>query len=368
MQIPKTTFFFAIIFLLCVFFTKADMARAFGIQFFPNISHDASGTVTGSGDTPSLTWNSRRHCLGTFPTCTTYVAGTATSSSTILNYMNAAFHLEKGYANYAATTPDGTYWVGFYSGQNYTGDAYYFVAMRSSAIWQGQPASPAFTVSSPASGATVTSNSTNITGSYYSLNAGSYGYGYLHIWFQNSNSQVHSQTYSVAITSASGSFSTPLSAFGITENGTWNLYAQQELDANTYQSLTPSPAYTLNFNVAGNSIPYTFTDWNTWYPENAAGGYIVPSDFAESIEGFFEPIFTNAYEFANQTLRYFNADTSYAKGNQIGLMFPTTQAYINKINIFFGGFPLIQFFEFAIVVMLGVFIVRTIFKFIPFFG
>ncbi|MDX9816801.1 MAG: hypothetical protein RBT06_07665 [Smithellaceae bacterium] len=230
------------------------------------------------------------------------------------------------------------------------------------------PTSPTLFIDTPASGTTITDNSTTLSGSYAALHIGTLGYGYLHIRFKNPNNGIYSYPYTIPLSNYEGTFSTPLSNFGITENGEWDLIADQELDANTFVELTPDPAYTLNFDIGGNSIPYTFTNWNTWYPENAAGGYTVPSDFADSIEGFFEPIFTNAYEFANQTLRYFNADTSYAKGNQVGIMFPTTQAYINKINIFFGGFPLIQFFEFAIVVMLGVFIVRTIFKFIPFFG
>ena len=230
------------------------------------------------------------------------------------------------------------------------------------------PTSPTLTVSAPNNGATITANTTTVSGSYAALNAGDYGYGYLKIWLQNPNNNISSHVYTIPLSSGIGTFSTPLSTFGITENGTWNLKAQQELDANTFQDLTPSPTYALNVNIAGNSAPYNFTDWNTWYTQNAAGGYSAPSDFANSIEGFFQPIFTNVYEFANQTLAYFNATTAYDKGNQIGLVFPTTQAYLNKINIFFGGFPLVPFFEFLIVVMLGIFIVRTIFKFIPFFG
>jgi len=230
------------------------------------------------------------------------------------------------------------------------------------------PTTPTLTISAPASGSTITSNSTIFSGNYYALSQGTYGWGYLHIWLYNPNTQEHSQTKTFQITGQSGSFSFPISEFGITENGNWQLKANQEWDANTFVDLTPEPAITFNFDVAGNSIPYTFVDWDTWYPENAAGGYTAPSDFADSIEGFFEPIFTNAYQFANRTLAYFNADTSYDKGHEIGLVFPTTQAYLNKINVFFGGFPLIQFFEFLIIVMLGIFIIRTIFKFIPFFG
>ncbi len=231
------------------------------------------------------------------------------------------------------------------------------------------PTSPTLIVGSPASNTTITSGSTTLSGSYAALHVGTFGYGYLHIKFKNPNNGFYSYVYTIPLSTYEGTFSTPLSNFGITENGEWDLVAEQELDANTFAEVAINPdGYKLNFNINGNSTPYTFTNWNTWYTSNAAGGYSVPSDWATSLTGFIQPIFTNAYEFANQTLTYFDADTAYAKGNQIGIIFPTTQAYINKINIFFGGFPLIQFFEFAVVVMLGVFIVRTIFKFIPFFG
>jgi len=231
-----------------------------------------------------------------------------------------------------------------------------------------EPTTPTLTLSSPANGSSITSSYTAFSGNYYALSQGFYGYGYLHIWLYNPNSQEHSQTKTIPITGPSGTFSFEIAEFGITENGNWQVKANQEWDANTFVDLTPEPTITFIFNIPGNSAPYNFIDWNTWYTENAAGGYTVPSDFADSIEGFFEPIFTNAYQFANRTLTYFNADTSYDKGHDIGLVFPTTQAYLNKINIFFGGFPLIQFFEFLIIVMLGIFIIRTIFKFIPFFG
>ena len=230
------------------------------------------------------------------------------------------------------------------------------------------PTTPTLTISGPASGTTITSNSTTLSGNYYALSLGIYGYGYLHITLQNAANGLYSTQYSITLSGRTGSFSIPLSTFGITENGTWNLKAEQELDANTYVDLTSTPPYNLVFNVSGNSTPYVFSNFNTWYSSNAAGGYTAPSDWATSLTSFIQTIFVNAGEFVNNTLKYFNSTDFYDKGNQLGLVFPTTQAYLNKINIFFGGFPLIQFFEMLTFVMLGIFIVRTIFKFIPFFG
>ena len=232
--------------------------------------------------------------------------------------------------------------------------------------WNAPPTAPTLTITAPNNNSTVTDNAMTLNGSWFLIDH--LAYGYLRLWFQNPNNGIYSDTYTITLTANNGTFQIPFSAFNIKENGNWVLHANAEHDANLFMDFTPDPAYTLTFNVSGNTIPYAFTNWNTWYTTNAAGGYSAPSDFANSIEGFFQPIFTNAYEFANNTLAYFNASTAYDKGDQIGLVFPTTQAYLNKINVFFGGFPLIQFFEFLIIVMLGIFIIRTIFKFIPFFG
>jgi hypothetical protein len=221
-------------------------------------------------------------------------------------------------------------------------------------------------ITHPSINATITSDSDNLTGNWWNINPNAWGF--VHFSFINETSQENSQEYSLPITDNNGTFSIPLSSFGITENGTWDLKVQAENSATLFMDLSPSPTYTLVFNIAGNTTPYNFTDWNTWYTQNAAGGYSTPSDFANSIVGFIQPIFKNAGEFANAGMAYFNSTNFYGKGNQLGLVFPTTQAYLNKINVFFGGFPLVPFFEMATFVMLGIFIVRTIFKFIPFFG
>jgi hypothetical protein len=234
------------------------------------------------------------------------------------------------------------------------------------------PPAPNIALSAPTNNATITANTTNLTGTYSGFYQDDFGaYQPIKIWLQNPNNGLQSTTYTIALTSGSGNFSTPLSTFGITENGEWDLYATQTIfsgGSNIILNLTPSPKYDLIFNVAGNSAPYNFTDWGTWYSANAAGGYSVPSDFGNAIEGFFQPIFTNVFEFYNNTSQYFNATTAHDKGFLVGQIFPTAQAYLDNIDIFFGGFPLVAFFEFAIIVMLGIFIVRTIFKFIPFFG
>lgn len=228
------------------------------------------------------------------------------------------------------------------------------------------PTATEILVDSPASGSTVTSQSTNLVLHWWNINYTIYPYIWLNFVSQASN--ISSELYSTHISSTNGTLTIPLSTFGITENGQWNLRASAEYSSDLFLDLLSSQTYSLIFNIGGLQTPYAFSNFNVWYSANAAGGYSAPSDWATSLTGFIQPIFVNAGEFVNNSLAYFKATDFYDKGNQLGLVFPTTQAYLNKINIFFGGFPLIQFFELLTFVMLGIFIVRTIFKFIPFFG
>jgi len=236
------------------------------------------------------------------------------------------------------------------------------------------PPNSAVTMSSPPNGSTITSvDGTNISGRWDILHPE----WYHDIEFSFSSGAIGESTETFFITdlnNGSGTFTIPLSEFSLPSNGTWYLKATltyksiQLSDMLITENIVFPEGYNLKLDIPGLPTAYQFTDFPEWYETNAAGGYEYPSDFAESITDFFIPIFERAGEFTNKTLQYFNSNEAYAKGNELGSVFPRTQAYLDKINIFFGGFPLIQFFEFLIIVMLGIFTIRTIFKFIPFFG
>lgn len=233
---------------------------------------------------------------------------------------------------------------------------------------------PVVNITSPVIGSTITDLSTHLVGTYSGLDPNLYQS--IHIGFTSGalGLSTTAKIISPIPAGGSGSFDVPLSDFGFQSNGTFTFRSNavfrhtQLSDMLQTSDLTSPIGYNLILNVEGLSTPYSFESFDDWYSENAAGGYTYPSDFASSIVGFIQPIFEKAANFTNQSLLYFNASTSYSKGQELGLVFPTTQAYLDKINIFFGGFPLIQFFEFLVIVMLGIFTIRTIFKFIPFFG
>lgn len=119
---------------------------------------------------------------------------------------------------------------------------------------------------------------------------------------------------------------------------------------------------------AATNYSFGFTDFGTWYSANASGGYASPTAFATQIVSFIQPIFIFSGNFFGNNLQYFNGTGSYSSGLTLGALIPATQRNLETINIFFGGFPLINFLELIFFVMLCIFVVRTIFKFIPFFG
>jgi len=229
-------------------------------------------------------------------------------------------------------------------------------------------------ITSPVIGSTITDLSTHLVGTYSGIDP--LLYQSIHVGFTSGalGLATTAKIISPIGEGGSGSFDVPLSDFGFQSNGTFTFKSNavfrntQLSDMLQTSDLTSPIGYNLILNVEGLSTPYVFESFDDWYSENAAGGYSYPTDFASSMVGFIQPIFEKAANFTNQSLLYFNASTSYSKGQELGAVFPITQAYLDKINIFFGGFPLIQFFEFLVIVMLGIFTIKTIFKFIPFFG
>jgi hypothetical protein len=128
--------------------------------------------------------------------------------------------------------------------------------------------------------------------------------------------------------------------------------------------------YNLIFNVSGFHTPYSFTDFDTRYTANVPN-YGTPSAWATGMIGYLQPILEKVAEFGARIQDYLDTSTAWQRGNDIGSVFPVINAYILKINIFFGGFPIAQFFQWGILIMIGMFSVKIILKllaFIPMIG
>jgi len=182
--------------------------------------------------------------------------------------------------------------------------------------------------------------------------------------------------------SGSGSEIINLQDFGIDSNGRWDLTGLgfgTHLDIEGGMFLTTrgyvdfwsgelvDPEYYLIFNVEGLSTPYTFSDPDDWYSVNAER-FDEPTAMFSAFVGFISPIFEKVGEFGTRVQTMFDKNEAYDRGYALGEIFPLTDAYIKKIDKFFGGFPLASFFKYVILVMLAIFVIRAVMKFIPFFG
>ena len=233
--------------------------------------------------------------------------------------------------------------------------------------WVDYPAPVGIFLTSPASASTITDDTTELVGTWSGINSDIWTD--LKIAFNDLQIGETSKIVYVPITADSGSFSITLSDFEITKNGVWTLTAIFE-NQYEYNFDIANPIYALTFNITGLPTPYAFTDFDDWYTANVEN-YETPSAWASSMIGFLQPIFEKVGEYGNRIENYLDISEAYDKGFSIGGVFPVVIAYVEKIDLFFGGFPITQFFKWIIIAMIGLFGVKAILKllsFIPFFG
>jgi len=234
-----------------------------------------------------------------------------------------------------------------------------------------QNTSPTVSITSPADGSTITDLSTNLVGTY--INLGS-TYENLTFYFQSGAIGESSTVYTISDLdpSGSGSFSIPLTEFDLPTNGDWILHAVATLKTLQLSDMLVSSNlvsnYDLILNISGLTEAYNFTNFSDWYTANASGDYTTPTDIATTVASFFSDIFVRVGGYTNRLLSYFDSSDAYSKGYTLGIVFPTTDAYLDKISVFLGGFPLSLFFKFSVIIVLAIFIIKAVFKFIPFFG
>jgi multisubunit Na+/H+ antiporter MnhG subunit len=189
----------------------------------------------------------------------------------------------------------------------------------------------------------------------------------------------NSKEYDIDIIGGSGSIEVNLADFDIDKNGNWYLQAvasregyqvQDDLFLSGYGwiwsgNLT-SGEYYLDINIEGFEDIFVMGDFNTWYDENSK--FDEPTAMFSSIVGFFEPIFGTIGEFGNRIEDYFDKNTAYTKGAEIGKAIPLFGYYLEQVNVFMGSFPLMNWLLVIILILVGIFIFKVIMKFIPFLG
>lgn len=114
-------------------------------------------------------------------------------------------------------------------------------------------------------------------------------------------------------------------------------------------------------------IPYNFSNPEDWYSTHTSR-YATSTAFFSDFIGIMAPVFERVTGFAVGIKDIFNTDEAYETGYKFGAVLPAINGYIDRIDDFFGGFPLGTIFKWSIFVLVAIFIIRLIFKFIPFFG
>lgn len=269
---------------------------------------------------------------------------------------------------------DGTFCVQIRRSTNHSIEYFYRPIYKAGGVWGNTPPSNIITITSPATGTTITDTSTDLVGAWANIDTDIYKN--ITLYFSSNFIGEQSVAKIITLTASSGNFTIPLSYFGISANGQWNLKGNatfkntQLSDMYVSVDLISPVGYNLVFDVSGFHTPYTFTDFDTWYSANIVN-YGSPSAWANGMIGYLQPILEKVAEFGARMQDYLNTDTAWQRGNDIGSIFPVVNAYIDKINIFFGGFPIAQFFQWGILIMIGMFAIKIILKllsFIPVIG
>lgn len=271
------------------------------------------------------------------------------------------------FETFALSQGNGPYWGFAYDTVTKEGRYYQNIYRHNAFDWSENEFLIGITITAPVNGSTITTFATNLEVSWTGIDSDYWTN--LKIAFNDYQIGETSKIYDKELDADSGSFSIPLATFEITKNGLWTLSAIVENETEINFDIA-NPTYALTFDVEGLATPYAFTGWEDWYDANVEN-YEAPTEWATAMVGFLEPIFEKIGEFGNRITSYLNISNAYEKGFQIGGVFPVVIAYISKIDLFFGGFPIVQFFQWAILIMIGLFAVKVILKllsFIPLFG
>lgn len=238
-------------------------------------------------------------------------------------------------------------------------------------------ADPSVDLNSPASGTEITDLDQNITVNYSDLD----DYDTLYLAFRHPFTQISTdaKTYEISNIGGSGQLEIPLTDFNIEKNGNWYLTAIASYEGYQYEGeyflggygsnwtdeLTNGTDY-LDINIDGYEEIFAMSDFESWYNENSQ--FDSPTDMFVSITGFFSPVFSRVGEFGNRITNYFETDQAFSQGRDIGKAIPVFTYYVGQIGTFLGGFPVIKWFMIGILILVGIFIFKVIFKFIPFLG
>ncbi len=161
--------------------------------------------------------------------------------------------------------------------------------------------------------------------------------------------------------------------FGFTGSGIFDLAAahcSSELNACRAPPYWPNilyPPYWIE--IADPELPpfYEMPEFIDWY-DGKIIQFATPTAVFVGVAGFFQPIFSAIGGFGEATTGFLDSGEALVLGQGFGKHIPIYRHYIEGIEVFFGGFPIIRIFTIALLLMLTIFVFRLILKFIPGLG
>lgn len=184
-------------------------------------------------------------------------------------------------------------------------------------------------------------------------------------WFVREGTGVSTNLIIYYPSSEAGEIAYPFSDFEFEKNGYYFLKARRA--DGTFGEELIYPDYWIMIDVEGFSEAFSMLDFETWYAENV-DRFASSTPVFLAISGVISPIFSQIGDFGFDTLGFLDTDEALSTGVNLGKYIPLYRGYIEEIEYFFGGFPLIQIFILLVLLLVGIFIFRLILKFIPGLG
>jgi hypothetical protein len=278
------------------------------------------------------------------------------------NYFDFEHWIAQAGTGYETTL--GHYWIEEYAWPYTSPDAYYYTNLNRTAVgvWsigEPPPTYPLITISSPANNSIVTNAADTISISWANIDHTTYPDFYVD--FEDLSTYEGSINVINTLSADSGTLVIPFADFAISHKGSWQLSAwAASADGLTILPLTYTP-YSLDFELSTLPPPFSLQTFPDWYAANISDT-TSPAAWTIYMDNFTQPIFLKIGQFGQWITNYMNITDAYTKGFTWGGYLPITQAYVDKINLFFGGFPLMTIFEWCIGIMVAIFALKAILK------
>ena len=289
--------------------------------------------------------------------------------------LQIAWDLSTNKCQYQVDDEGWTSWTDCFNYAGSGGDILLGPALMDGSVYfdtTGEPPPPPFRIwgIDPVSSTEITASSTEFTFGYEGYSSTTWDGILIDFCEETTGICADEQKYLAENLGSSGTKTLTFSNFNFDVNGDWYFkgmgyrYFQTATFGliTTWSSNVVSPEYYVKVNFGYLPPVFKVETPATWYASNT--DYATPTAFFSSISGMLSPLFSKIGEFGSRIYGFFNQDEAFSRGKNIGEILPTFKLYIAQFSFLFGGFPIIEIFILAMVVMVGFFLFKLVFRLI----